>query len=61
MSSVLTVDVIQKIVKIVILPKLVQIVHGRNVVAGLIYITLEAIFIHIYSMKREQMECILPT
>jgi hypothetical protein len=36
MSNVLTVDAIQRIVKIVTLLKHVQIVHGETVVAGLI-------------------------
>jgi hypothetical protein len=36
MSSVLTVDAIQRIVKIVILLKRVQTAHGKIVVAGLI-------------------------
>ena len=37
LSSVLIVDAILKIVNIVILLKLVQVAHGKNVVAGLIY------------------------
>ena len=37
-SNVLTVDAIQKIVKTVFLPKHVQIAHGKNAVAGIIYI-----------------------
>jgi hypothetical protein len=37
----LTVDAILKTVKIVILLKHVQIVHGKNVVAGLIYMSCE--------------------
>ena len=41
MSSVLTVDAIQRIVKIVTLLKHVQIVHGKNVVVGLVYINRE--------------------
>ena len=41
MSNVLTVDAIQKIVKIVTLLKHVQIVHGKNVVVGLVYINRE--------------------
>jgi hypothetical protein len=36
-SNVLTVDAIQKIVKTVFLPKHVQIAHGKNAVAGIIY------------------------
>ncbi|MFZ0648991.1 MAG: hypothetical protein WAM27_12305 [Nitrososphaeraceae archaeon] len=37
-SNVLTVDAVQKIVKTVFLPKHVQIAHGKNAVAGIIYI-----------------------
>ena len=37
-SNVLTVDAIQKIVKTVFLHKHVQIAHGKNAVAGIIYI-----------------------
>ncbi len=37
-SNVLTVDAIQKIVRTVFLHKHVQIAHGKNAVAGIIYI-----------------------